>query len=422
MKEFPEMEDCIRWYPCHIGPLEPETIFGKKQVNLYVHLPYCKGICLFCPFNRYHLDDDTLNRYLDSVLIELDLILERIRKESLGIRTVWVGGGTPTELSAVQLDKVLTGIRDRLDIGDVEYTVEAIPGSVDEEKIKVLRKHNVTRISLGVQSLREDYLLYFNRRHTKKDVLSTIALLRESFDLNIDIMFRLPGQTAEMLEDELREIGDLDLDHVTFFPLFPTEGTPLFEMSRKEDYKIAPKEEYYEMYSNILGTMAKQGLKPYTAYHFARPGKESRYIIDRWRFPQKETFGIGAGSVSYMNNHVYSNLHDVKGYNESCGRRQIPVQSGQRVKHHDEIVRKLMLGLNMLELDMDEFKDVTDVEVTEMFQQQLEELRTRGFIRMDERVIKVTLPGMAFFNEIAEHLYSEEHRKIKHPKGVSLKE
>ncbi|MBW2988559.1 radical SAM protein, partial [Candidatus Woesearchaeota archaeon] len=182
LSKFDEIEDCIRWYPCNLSNITEEEVFLKRSINLYVHIPFCKGGCLFCPFNKIFYNESLVDEYVESLGKEIELISKKINLKELNIRTIWIGGGTPSDLNEKQIDRVFKLLETNFNYSNIEITFEGIAdkNSWNLKKINVLKRHSVTRISLGVQSLNDKYLKIMGRRYSSAHAFETIDLLNKN--------------------------------------------------------------------------------------------------------------------------------------------------------------------------------------------------------------------------------------------------
>lgn len=416
---FAEIEDCIRWYPCSMHPIDEHLVFGEPSLNLYIHIPFCKHRCLFCPFNKYQFQEDIVNQYLNALTNEMKLTKKLMTEKSFHLRTIWIGGGTPMDLSLPQLSRLFKCVRAFNPNFNDEYTVEGVAGpTVTAEKLRLLKKFKINRISLGVQTFQDDYLQKLGRSHTSIQAKQAIRLVQQmGYKLNVDLMFRLPGQTLSEFKKDVVATISLHPGHLSCYPFFPVKNTPIYQLMKKRGYEQASKEEYFNMYSYMIRTLNAAGYVEYTPYHFSKKNQECSYLKDRWFFPQKQTLAFGAGAVSFFNKVVYTNIHNVHTYISTCNKNKLPILEGKKVRYAEEITRNIALGLNELSLDLNKISIETGISYGLQYAKQIATLKKYGLIEKKES-LQLTLLGKAFFPEVMQMFFTSKDKQFAHPKGV----
>ena len=281
----------------------------KEKRGLYVHIPFCIKKCAYCDF----VSCSGMDRYFDEYI-------EEIEKEASGystetVDTVFIGGGTPTVLSAKQLTKLCCGIKQHISISDnAEYTIEANPKTLDESKLEAIKKSGINRISIGVQSFNDSELKAVGRIHNSKEAVRTIEKVKEYgfCNINLDIMMNLPNQTDESLLSTLETAVGLEPAHLSCYSLILEENTPLFEAYKSGKYKEPDQETDRRRYHMTIDFLKKHGYNKYEISNFAKPGKECRHNIKYWSC--SEYIGLGAAAHSYYKGERFSNTDDIKRY------------------------------------------------------------------------------------------------------------
>lgn len=425
LKGFKDNPDYIRSYPFNFHEMTAEQVMGKKRINLYVHIPFCRGGCFFCPFNRFVWKDVEVKEYLIALEEELRLISEKVNLSNLEVSTLWIGGGTPSDLNKDQIDSLFSLLERHFDLSGIEITFEGIADgrSFDEEKIGILKRHGVTNISLGVQSLNEHYLIYVLRRRYKREAaLETIRLMRSAgLHINADMMYRLPGQGMGEFLTDMDDIISTGVDNITWFPFMLIRNTPIPALIEKGKLPERPGQDVYrEMYKKLLERMHSGGFKEYTPYHFAK-GKKIQYHVDRWHFPQLETLGVGAGAFSYFNDVLYNNLHDVQGYVSSVNKGRIPVNEGKGSTDMEKVSRCLVLGMKGLRVNKGEFKEFTGFDMDSLYRDEIDGLVGQGLLEENDEEISLTTLGKAFSNEVSKGFYTDYNKGFNQPLGVDYR-
>lgn len=283
----------------------------KKPIGIYVHIPFCVRKCLYCDFLSSSQSPETINRYVRCLLLEIRM--EAPKYTDFVVKTIFVGGGTPSLLRGEQLSQIISTIRDCYQVdAEAEITIEMNPGTVDEEKLSAYQACGVNRLSIGVQSLQEEELQALGRIHSVADFYRTYELaVKTGFhNINVDLMSAIPKQTADSYRDTLLRLMQLQVPptHISAYSLIVEEGTPFYEHTPE-----LPDEEtdrlLYKITDDIL---SKYGYHRYEISNYARNGYACRHNIAYWQRGDYVGFGIGAASL--VNETRFSNTRDLEKY------------------------------------------------------------------------------------------------------------
>jgi oxygen-independent coproporphyrinogen-3 oxidase len=426
------VEECVRYYPPDLSPVtDADPIFanaelppGAREIDIFVDVPFCNTICGFCPFNVYPYEKERANAYLRSLELEITGIKRRHDFSSERVRTVWVGGGTPSILEETVLDDLLSLVRDNFDLAhSTEFTVEIKPDmrNLAEPKITMLQRHGIKRISMGVQSTDDGFLRVLGRGHTGGQAIEVIRFIKAAgFALNIDMMYRLPGQSARQAEADIETVASLGVDHISWFPYVAHEGTSLASrIARGRVDGQAGRDEYLAMFTSLSNRMAGSGFEQYTPYHFANTDR-CHYHVGRWRMPQRDTLGLGPGAFSYFNGWIYANEHDPVKYERAAGEGRPPVMTGKKLTETERITRLAVLGIKFFSLNAEDFRRHTGKSLMDYYESELSLLGKAGLIDVGSDGVTCTLAGRAFNNDIATVLSTDTARRTRHPQGIDL--
>jgi len=263
--------------------------------SLYVHLPFCKSLCHYCDFIKFIYQEKWIKPYLEALKRDL----ERFFPTSLA--TIYLGGGTPTCLKLEELESLLVLLSNYSE-GVKEYTCEANVETLTKEKLLLLRRYGVNRLSLGVQTFNDEMLKIIGRRHSKKDVYQAIKLAKEvGFkNISIDLIYGLPKQTLEDVKCDLKEATKLDIEHISYYSLLICPNT----VAHLSSWEEAGEDKEAAMYELILNTLEKNGFMRYEVSNFSKPGFESLHNLTYWE--NREYYGVGYGASGYLNRVRYS--------------------------------------------------------------------------------------------------------------------
>ncbi|MDA8226650.1 MAG: radical SAM family heme chaperone HemW [Desulfitobacterium hafniense] len=331
--------------------------------SLYVHVPFCIQKCDYCAFYSHSLIDspkDLISVYLEGLEIEM----AKMQKDApQGVSSLFIGGGTPTVLKETDLERLLKMIQRYFPMGlGVEQTLEGNPGTITDEKAKLIRRHGINRFSLGIQSFNDQLLSAVGRIHTAKQAREAIRRLREAGfkNLNLDLMFGLPGQTMELWQASLEEALSYSPEHLSLYGLMLEEETPLFERYAGKtsveqptgtmQVDILPDGDLQaEMYEWAVMRLRQGGYRQYETSNFARPGYECQHNLGYWR--GADYIGLGPGGVSCLNRVRWKNIEEVHAYENLLRKGQSPLDElGKEVLSLREcMAERMILGLRLEE-------------------------------------------------------------------------
>ena len=319
-------------------------------MELYLHIPYCRQKCRYCDFASYAGQEETMTAYVDAMLHEAEAMAANAKDTP--IRTVFIGGGTPSILPAALLTKLLQGLRERFDMPEgIEFTTEANPGTLTPEWLEAALRGGVNRISMGMQAYQPWLLKTLGRIHTHEDVMKSIHLARQMGidNISVDLMFGLPGQTPDMGLESLEAALSLGVEHMSCYGLIPEDGTPLKQDLDAGRLILPDEEDERRMYDDTLRILAANGYEQYEISNFAKPGRACQHNIGYWkRIPY---IGLGASAASMLNTRSgglrLTNPASIRDYiamvNDQAWRRR----ERTSLLPEDARFESLMLGLRM---------------------------------------------------------------------------
>ncbi len=278
--------------------------------HLYVHIPFCPKICPYCSFYKEASDRNKVQGFLDALLIELD----RFGSDRLSVQTIFFGGGTPSALSPSQLDFLLTRLRDRLDLTNLaEWTLEMNPATVSAEKASLLLSLGVNRISMGVQSWDSKILQRLGRVHSAAQARRSYDILRTAGfeNVNLDLIFGVPGQSREQWMETLRETVALGPNHISAYCLTYEEDTEFFRRFQTGEYRQNSNEDA-EFFAATMDFLNQQGFAQYEISNYARPERDCLHNLAYWH--GKDYLGLGPSAFSTIGKHRWQNIADTQSY------------------------------------------------------------------------------------------------------------
>lgn len=320
----------------------------KENIEaIYIHIPFCEHICYYCNFNKVFIQGQPVDAYLTALLKEIKLSLAQ--HPNTEIKTIYIGGGTPTSLSASQLTYLLTGLQQLLPIDQVEeFTVEANPNDLLQgDKLAVLKANGVNRLSIGVQSFNDDVLRKIGRTHTAREATQAVQNAQKiGFDnISIDLIYRLPGQDLVDFGKSLQQALALDIPHYATYSLILEQKTVFYNLMRRGKLQLPSQDMEADMYQLAMDQFAKHGVEQYEISNFAKMGFQSQHNLMYWH--NQHYFGFGAGASGYLNDTRYQNFGPIKQYMTPLENNHLPILTSENITRHQQIEEQLFLGLRL---------------------------------------------------------------------------
>ncbi|MBQ7775693.1 MAG: oxygen-independent coproporphyrinogen III oxidase [Lachnospiraceae bacterium] len=288
---------------------------AKKELEIYIHIPFCVRKCNYCDFLSVPADDATKEAYMEALCRE---IVEKGKEYvAYEVSTIFIGGGTPTAVPAGGIKGVVEAVRLNYDLrDDIEITMEMNPGTVDATALKVYKEAGINRLSIGLQSTESGELQSLGRIHSYEQFLDTYRLAREAgfLNINVDIMSALPGQTFESYERTLQRVVQLvpPPEHISAYSLIIEEGTPFYEAYESDSLQLPDEDTERKMYEFTGSFLEQYGYERYEISNYAKPGKECRHNLGYWE--RKNYVGFGIGAASLVENVRFHNNKDMQKY------------------------------------------------------------------------------------------------------------
>lgn len=380
----------------------------SQAISAYIHIPFCEHICYYCDFNKVFLEGQPVDEYLELLLREMDLQLAQTPIDQAP--TLYVGGGTPTALTAQQLDRLLGGIVQRFPMKTVEeFTVEANPGDLTVDKLKVMQNYGVDRLSMGVQTFDDRLLKKIGRKHTADDVYQTMAFLEKADfrNVSIDLIYALPGQSLASFRDTLKRALDLDLPHYSLYSLILENKTMFMNWVRQGRLELPDQEEEGQMFEETIKAMEKAGRKQYEVSNFALPGHESKHNTVYWH--NQHYFGFGAGASGYLGNRRYKNYGPIQHYLKPLRQGVLPVMENEVLTRENQMEEEMFLGLRLKEgVSFQRFQEKFQCSLESVYGDVLSTEAKAGHLVVENGSVRLTAQGLLIGNDIFEKFLLDE--------------
>lgn len=374
-----------------------------KQAGLYIHIPFCRQKCFYCDFPSFAGKEEVFAEYTDVLCRELEEGAEELA--GYEIKSVFVGGGTPTVLPMEFMERIMEKVFTCYEIQpDAEITTEANPGTLDEAVCRRLRSMGFNRLSMGLQAWQDELLLRLGRIHDRAQFLENLDNARKAgFDnINADLMFALPGQTLAQWEETLDAVIGLGLEHISAYSLIIEEGTPFYEWCEKGIYQEADEETDRAMYAMAQKKLVGGGYHQYEISNFAKKGKESRHNKIYWM--DEEYRGFGMGAHSYWQGRRFHNPGTLEKYLRKVERGEILREEVEVLSLEEEMSEFMFLGLRMTRgIEKERFLRRFGKNVEEIYGEKIRKLQEKGLLEEKEGWLRLTGRGI----DVSNHVFVE---------------
>ena len=382
-----------------------------NELGIYIHIPFCKQKCYYCDFVSYSNKCSEVKEYIESLKKEI----EEFDFSNYKVTSIYIGGGTPSYIDSIYIVEILSELKEKLKCNLIEFfyieiTIEVNPGTVDTKKLNDYKKSGINRLSIGLQSTKNDILKKIGRIHTYQEFLEIYKLARETGfkNINIDLMIGIPGQKIGDLKNTLQDIIKLEPEHISVYSLIIEENTPIEKMLENGEIKLPDEDLERNMYWYVKNTLELNGYNHYEISNFAKLGKESRHNLNCWN--QEEYIGFGVAAHSYLNGIRFSNAISVEEYiqNIKNNRKDENIQIEEKQSLEDKKNEFMMLGFRKIQgVDIARFKEKFIDNPIFLYRENLNKLVEEGLIEVDLNHIKLTNKGIDLANLVFEEFVDD---------------
>ncbi len=367
----------------------------------YIHVPFCAHHCGYCDFAVSVGKDEQVDRYIEALQAELAGL-----QHPQPVQTLFFGGGTPTYISAAQLDRLFGVVLRWLPLQDNhECSVEANPGTLDAEKVSILAGYGVNRISLGAQSFHPHLLQVLERDHKSPDVARAVEIVKKKIEVvSVDLIFGVPGQTLFEWESDLHEALALEPDHISTYGLTFEKGTRLWKQMRQGQVQPLHEETELALYERGMEALPEAGLDHYEISNFARAGKRCRHNQVYWA--NHAYFGFGMGAARYVQGRRELNTRDLATYIKRTLSGQSPTFQSEMLEGEDRARETISLNLRRAEgVRRDEFHHQTGSDLDSLVGETSRRCVELGYLDDDEEGIRLTRSGKCIADSIIQQFW-----------------
>ena len=370
------------------------------MLGLYIHIPFCVTKCKYCDFNSFKIDLNEKIKYLNYLGEEMKLYKEEIKNRE--IDSVFVGGGTPSILNENEINILFEKIKENFNIkSNAEITMECNPGTLTLNKLKVMKKSGVNRLSIGLQAVQNHHLKYIGRIHTFEEFEKNYHDAKQmGFDnINIDLMYALPNQSREDWMESLEKVVKLNPTHISAYSLILEENTELFKMYERDEFNLLDENTDIEMYEYTIDYLKSHGYNQYEISNYAKDHLECKHNVLYWKC--EEYVGIGASASGYFNGIRYNNICELDNYEKMILEGEKPIEWEEKLSIKDEIEESIFLGLRMNEgIQISDFKEKYNFDFEKEYKNEIEKLSKMELIEIDNNLMKLTQKGREISNSV----------------------
>lgn len=366
----------------------------NKELEIYIHIPFCVKKCAYCDFLSGPQDEETRGKYVERLLDEICAYSNNMEvSKNYQVSTIFLGGGTPSILEANQIMKIFGALHASFDISeDVEITIEANPGTVTREKLEAYKQCGINRISFGLQSTNNEELKLLGRIHTYEEFLESYQLARAcGFEnINVDLISAIPKQTVASWEETLSKVIALNPEHISAYSLIVEDGTPFARRYGEGcplESDLPSEEEERVIYYRTEELLEAAGYYRYEISNYAKKGKECKHNLGYW--DRTNYLGIGLGASSLMDNTRFKNTDDLDYYLEYADKLDEIQECVEKLSVQEQMEEFMFLGLRKMNgVSIAEFENVFGKTIEECYGVQLKKLIKENLLKKkDDRVI-----------------------------------
>ncbi len=370
-----------------------------KELGIYIHIPFCVKKCKYCNFPSYPNMEEFQDEYIKALCEEIDINKDKYRKYS--VTTVFIGGGTPSHLMAGGIATILSKLRQSFSIAeDAEISIEANPNSISLEKAYEWKNSGVNRVSVGLQTCKNNLLKLIGRVHTKQDYVKAMKTLQAvGFDnINTDLMLGLPAQKQSDVKVTLKYVVKNGCTHVSAYTLILEEGTPLYSEVQSGKVKLPKEEKVLAMYDYTKKHLEESGFERYEISNFAKPNKECRHNKNCWKMV--DYVGFGAGAHSFVNGVRFSNFDTIPEYLSKL-KDGSAVETKETLSNQELFEEEVMLGLRLKEgISLSAIKDKYNIDLLKIKKDVIYKYIDIGLLQLTDNTLSATNAGFKVLNKL----------------------
>lgn len=367
----------------------------EKEISLYIHIPFCRNKCLYCDFSSFSGKENFMLDYTKALCEEIASHNNKI------ISTIFIGGGTPTYLSLDCWNLLGNSIKKLRVTDNLEFTVEGNPDSFSIEKLKLFREIGVNRLSIGLQAWQNKLLKGLGRIHNIEQFKTAFKNAREAGfnNINVDLMFGLPGQSLEDWKETLQSVVELKPEHISSYSLIVEEGTPFYAMQEANRLRLPEEDIERQMFEEAVSYLNSMNYLRYEISNFSKPGFECRHNLTYWNL--KDYIGCGSAAHSYYGGFRYRNTEDIEKYICMLSDKGNAVEEQHENALEEDMEEFMFMGLRKTEgIKEADFKEKFNRDIDEAYGAVIKKFLEKGLLIRREGAVKLSTNGLELSNQV----------------------
>lgn len=370
-----------------------------KQLNVYLHLPYCIQRCAYCHYKTTTLRKtklEEIDRYVGALSREIELATERFHLGERPTTSLYFGGGTPSLLSASNIERIMTLLQRRLTLTDPEITFEAEPVSLTRRKAEILTAHGANRISLGIQSFCDDIVARTGRKDSERQACESIDVaLATGAIVNIDLISGLSGETAQTWAYSVRRAIETGVHSITIYKLEIYANTEYYSDLRGQKISLPSDDQELAFARYAMDEFRAAGYQPVNFFTFTRGGQHvQRHTTSKWQ--GVDTYAFGTSAFGSLNNWAYQNTNELDRYSTLLEEGQLPIFRGYVYNTLELMTRDVLLGMKLVRFDRNAFRRRYGVDIVRLCEPLVGQLQSEGFVAVDDNAIVLSDKGVLY--------------------------
>jgi oxygen-independent coproporphyrinogen-3 oxidase len=410
-------ENFVVQYPplLHLSAREAENMWPGREVNLYVHIPYCQKKCSFCYYKSFEIGDGQIpDFYLEALKKEIEIYLRKPQLQDIRLRSLYIGGGTPSLLSEEQIEALILFVRSKFRFADdFEFCCEVRPGiHTTLKKLKLLKALGLRRLSIGCQSVDDEVLAVNGRNHEAGDFFETFERAREAgiFCISVDLMSGMINQSMESWMDSVETISKLRPENISIYKMEMYMNNILYRQYRKGDIRLISDKAEAEYAIAGYKKLLDDGYLFMDNYTFMS-APEYRHVQRNELWNGADMIGIGVSAHSCFNGYVYQNEGETENYLQKINHETLAIPKAHKITAKEKMIRQLTFGLKNMHFDRSRFEKEFGIDVMDMFGDKIKYMEDHRFISISPEQIDLLFDGAVFADDIVREFYLPEHRK-----------
>lgn len=383
----------------------------RRELELYIHIPFCVKKCAYCDFLSGPASDSKVEEYVRALVTEIGYYQEFSKKYE--VSTVFFGGGTPSLLTGEQMQRIMDALRQSFSFREaVEITMEANPGTVTVEKLRAYQKAGINRLSFGLQSVNNEELKLLGRIHTYEEFLESYEAARNAGfqNINVDLISAIPKQTIRSWEQTLQTIIRLQPEHISAYSLIVEEGTPfakLYGEGYEMEHLLPTEEEERRMYERTEELLWEAGYHRYEISNYAKEGYECEHNLGYWE--RKEYLGLGLGASSLIEETRFSNTEVMEEYLQNVKNPHLLRKGQEGLDKQEQMEEFVFLGLRKMKgIREERFADLFGEDIWNCYGDNLKRMIQEGLLEKEEGALRLTRKGIDISNYVFAEILSED--------------